>query len=152
MYHDLERRSPPELPQQTASSNPEAARKPRTTMKYQPFSAVYDHSCNPDSTFLLVAMYKSICICGCQWGVYASTWPIKKKKKVCVMPQVFTTDDSEFLSRALGPKSGISTTITRKIWANMEYRCSQIHDGLAPVSTPPRASTNKTPSASQPGL
>ena len=44
------------------------------------FSAVYDHSCNPDSTFLLVAMYKSICVCGCQWGVYASTWPIKKKK------------------------------------------------------------------------
>merc|ERR1712024_416946 len=80
MYHDLERRSPPELPQQTASSNPEAARKPRTLMKYQPFSAVYDHSCNPDSTFLLVAMYKSICICGCQWGVYASAWPIKKKK------------------------------------------------------------------------
>ena len=51
-------------------------------MKYQPFSAVYDHSCNLDSTFLLVAMYKSICICGCQWGVYASTWPIKEKKKV----------------------------------------------------------------------
>ena len=45
------------------------------------FSAVYDHSCNPDSTFLLVAMYKSICVCGCQWGVYASTWPIKKNKK-----------------------------------------------------------------------
>ena len=45
------------------------------------FSAVYDHSCNPDSTFLLVAMYKSICVCGCQWGVYASTWPIKKKKR-----------------------------------------------------------------------
>ena len=45
------------------------------------FSAVYDHSCNPDSTFLLVAMYKSICVCGCQWGVYASTWPIKKKNK-----------------------------------------------------------------------
>ena len=81
MYDDLERRSPPELSQQTVSSNPEAARKPRTTMKYQPFSAVYDHSCNLDSTFLLVAMYKSICICGCQWGVYASTWPIKKKKQ-----------------------------------------------------------------------
>jgi len=47
------------------------------------FSAVYDHSCNPDSTFLLVAMYKSICVCGCQWGVYASTWPIKKKKNEC---------------------------------------------------------------------
>ena len=77
---------------------------------------------------------------------------IYKHLQVCVMPQVFTTDDSEFSSRALGPKSGISTTITRKIWANMEYRCSQIHDGWAPVSTPPRASTNKTPSASQPGL
>merc|ERR1711936_1291546 len=81
MCDDLERRSPPELSQQTVSSNPEAARKPRTTMKYQPFSAVYDHSCNLDSTFLLVAMYKSICICGCQWGVYASTWKKKKKKK-----------------------------------------------------------------------
>ena len=45
-------------------------------------SAVYGHSCNPDSTFLLVAMYKSICVCGCQWGVYATTWPIKKKKAI----------------------------------------------------------------------
>merc|ERR1712141_629095 len=75
MYHDLERRRTPELPQQTASSNPEAARKPRTLMKYQPFLLFIDHSCNPDSTFLLVAMYKSLCVCGCQWGVYASTWP-----------------------------------------------------------------------------
>merc|ERR1712110_660020 len=84
MCDDLERRSPPELSQRTVSSNPEAARRPRTTMKYQPFSAVQDHSCNLDSTFLLVAMYKSICICGCQWGVYASTWPIKKKKKMII--------------------------------------------------------------------
>ena len=45
---------------------------------------------------------------------------IYKHLQVCAMPQVFTIDDSEFSSRALGPKSGFSYLIF------VIFRCASI--------------------------
>ena len=78
LYEDLVRRSPPELPQQRKSSNHDAAQKPRTSMKEKPVICFWP----PMKTrqyILLVVMYKSLFVCGCQWWFVPPLGQYKKK-------------------------------------------------------------------------
>ena len=66
VYENLVRRSPPELPQQRMSSNHDAAQKPRTSMKEKLVICFWPPMITRQY-ILLVVMYKSLFVCGCQW-------------------------------------------------------------------------------------